>query len=136
ATRRRSRDGRGPASAFSREGGCWTSAQSVGDFTILRFDTKACPFREPTQQRREVLVAPAPADAVDDDLVDESGGGQRDVQIPARLETELEVLAQQMPGEGGLVVEVDECRSLVAGEGRSHHRIVEKLEEVVAGHSG
>ena len=55
--------------------------------------------------------------------------------LPARVQPQVHVLAQQMRRKRHLEVQVDEGRRLVAREGRAHHALVHEIEEGVARHA-
>src|SRR3979409_1236729 len=56
--------------------------------------------------------------------------GHRNVELSPGREPELEVLSEQVTGERGREIEVDESRRLVAAEGGPHDAGVQKLEVV------
>src|SRR5215510_2547216 len=90
--------------------------EPVGDVRVLALQPQAGGTCLELDERREVLVAVAVADHGLHDLVHQRGNGKRHLLFARRGETEVEVLAQQRGGEGGVEVEVDEGRCLVAGE--------------------
>src|ERR1700694_5409197 len=78
----------------------------------------------------EIRIAQLVADHVEDDLVHESRHRHGNVELAARLEPELEILAEQVAGECRREIEVHESRRLVAREDGAHNASIEKLEVV------
>src|SRR5438552_19117628 len=52
------------------------------------------------------------------------------------VESEVEILAQELGCEGHPEIEIDVCRRLVAGKRRSHHALVDEVEEGMARNPG
>src|SRR5260221_12946778 len=56
---------------------------------------------------------------------------KRDAEFAAKLQAEIDILAQQRSGEGRGPVEIHQGRGLVPGEYRAQDRIVQEFEEGV-----
>src|SRR5438874_10053944 len=102
--------------------------QPVRNCPLVGLQLEVCAARLQLQQCRKVLVTQAVADEADHELMDEGGDRQRDIELAAELEPKLEVLTEQVTGKGRREIEVDECRRLVAAEGRPHHAAVDEFE--------
>ena len=100
-------------------------------FSGLEGDTAAIGM--PGQHGCEILVAEATPHSFHDDLMYQGGRRKRDIEESTGFETQLEVLTKQIHREGRRVIQIDEGGCLVAGEGGSHHAVVEELEEVGTG---
>src|ERR1700674_1130779 len=82
------------------------------------------------EEAGEILVAEPLSNQVDHDLVHQGGDRHGHVRLTPDVEAELEVLSQQMTGEGWREIEVDKRRCLVAAEGGPHHAVVEEIQVV------
>src|SRR6202023_2096468 len=102
--------------------------QPVRHLTPFRLELQVRFTRLELEERGEVDVPQAVADQLDDDLVGECRHWERHVERPSGVQPQLEVLSQQVTGEGWREVEVDECRRLVAAEGGAHHAAVDELQ--------
>src|SRR5512140_1206082 len=82
--------------------------QSVRYVSVLADQFEPRRRRLELEQSREVVVAMAPAEQGLDELVHQRGHRERDLLFPCGGQPEVEVLAQQGGGEGGVEIEVDE----------------------------
>jgi hypothetical protein len=80
-------------------------------------------------QGSEVLVSVAMADQGLDQLVNKGRQRKRHLPLPGGGKAQIEVLAEELGGEGRVEVEVDEGRAFITGKCRTHHAIVKAVEE-------
>src|SRR5437899_6605967 len=107
-------------------------AEPVGDRTRVRGQIEIGRPGLELEQRREVAIAKAGVDQLDDDLVNQGRDRHRNLQLAGRVQPQLEILAQQMAGEGRGEIQVDEGGRLVLAEGRSHYAAVDEVQVVGA----
>src|ERR1022692_3304583 len=105
---------RGACSAF--RGGGLRRPEPIGHKAGIRDELEIRSPGHHLEQRREVLVAESLTDQTHNDLMGECRERKGHAALPCRLEAELEVLAQEVTREGRRVIEVHECRRLVAAE--------------------
>src|SRR6202158_2070704 len=106
--------------------------ESVGYRPTVGFEREIGSLRLQLQEACEILVAEPVADEVHHDLVHQRGDGHGHARLAPHLESELEVLAQQVTGEGWREIEIDERRGFVAAEGGPHPAGVEEIQVVRA----
>src|SRR5205085_1563731 len=82
-------------------------AQAVVDLEVLRFELEAGRACLQLQQRCEIDVVPAEREHPLDDLLRNRGERHRNLELASRRKPEMEVLQQELRGEGRLEIEVD-----------------------------
>src|ERR1700694_3364647 len=104
-------------------------AQPVVYVPMIRFERETGSPRFQFEKAGEVLVAETVANQVDHYLMHQSRDREGDVRLAPDLQTELEVLAQQVTGEGGSEIEIDQRRGLIAAGGGPHDAGGEKIQD-------
>src|SRR5687768_1267746 len=110
--------------------------EAIRYLLVLRLELDAGGLRLREDQRGEILLGHALPDHLLQQIARQRGERHRHLELAARVEAQVEVLAQELRREGDVEVEVDQRRCLVAREHRAHHALVEEVEEGVARHAG
>src|SRR5687767_9371590 len=110
--------------------------EAIPYLLVLGLERDTGCFRLHEEQRGKVLLGHAVPDHLLKQIARQRGERHRHLEVASGLETEIEVLAQQLRREGDVEVEIDERGRLVAREHGAHHALVQELEEGVARHPG
>src|ERR1022692_4495951 len=114
-------------------GGLLRCPMPVGHEARIRDEVEIGAASSELEQRREVLLAVSRSDQTHDDLVGERRQRHGNVALPRGVEAQLEILSQQVVGEGRRVIQIHEGRGLVASERRPEHAVVDERQVIRAG---
>src|SRR5688500_4766925 len=102
--------------------------EAISYLLVLGPELDAGGLRLREDQRGEILLGHALPDHLLQQIARERGERHRHVELAARVEAQVEVLAQELRREGDVEVEVDQRRGLVARENQDHHALVQEVD--------
>src|SRR5688500_828518 len=102
--------------------------EPISDLLVLGLELDAGGLRLRKDQRGEILLGHALPDHLLQQIARQRAERHRHLELAARVEAKVEVLAQELRREGDVEVEVDQRRGLVARENQDHHALVQEVD--------